>query len=263
MTQATPGGRCRKAGRNRPSHSGGVLPVLISADIFRASRLVEWEVEKMKILSLFRSILTLGQGVLGGLSEESAGPDPIALFGRWFREAERAGIFLSEAITLATATKEGKPSARMMLLKGVGEDGFTFFTNYESRKAEQLEENPRAAIVCHWPILQRQIRIEGAVTPLSEEESDAYFATRPRGSQIGAWASKQSHTLESRQELVERVEEYEEKFAGKDVPLPPFWGGYRLAPERIEFWQGRADRLHDRFRFLREGGGWARARMSP
>ncbi len=217
----------------------------------------------MKILSLFRSILTLGQGVVGGLSEESAGSDPIALFGRWFREAERAGIFLSEAVTLATATKEGKPSARMMLLKGVGEDGFTFFTNYESRKAEQLEENPRAAIICHWPTLQRQIRIEGTVTRLSEEESYAYFSTRPRGSQIGAWASKQSHTLESRQELEERVKEYKEKFAGKDVPLPPFWGGYRLAPERIEFWQGRADRLHDRFRFLREGDGWARARTSP
>jgi pyridoxamine 5'-phosphate oxidase len=217
----------------------------------------------MKILSLFRSILTLGQGVVGGLSEENAGSDPIALFGRWFKEAERAGIFLSEAITLATATKDGKPSARMMLLKGFDERGFTFFTNYESRKAGQIEENPRAAIICHWPTLQRQIRIEGTVTRLPEDESYAYFRTRPRGSQIGAWASKQSHTLESRQELEEKVKKCEEEFADKDVPLPPFWGGYRMAPERMEFWQGRADRLHDRFRFLREGDGWIRDRMSP
>ena len=217
----------------------------------------------MKILSLFRSILTLGQGVVGGLSEEHAGSDPIALFGRWFKEAERAGVFLPEAITLATATKDGKPSARMMLLKGFDENGFTFFTNYKSRKAGQIEENPRAAIICHWSTLQRQIRIEGTLARLSEEESYAYFSTRPRGSRIGAWASKQSQTLESRQALEERVKEYEAEFAGKDVPLPPFWGGYLLTPERIEFWQGRADRLHDRFRFLREGDGWARARMSP
>jgi pyridoxamine 5'-phosphate oxidase len=217
----------------------------------------------MRILSLFRSILTLGQGVVGGLSEENAGSDPIALFGRWFREAERAGIYLPEAITLATASKNGKPSARMMLLKGFDEKGFTFFTNYESRKAGQIEENPRAAIICHWSTLQRQIRIEGTLTRLSEEESYAYFSTRPRGSRIGAWASKQSRTLESRQELEEKVKEYEAEFAGKDVPLPPFWGGYLLTPERIEFWQGRADRLHDRFRFLREGDGWTRKRMSP
>ena len=217
----------------------------------------------MKILSLFRSILTLGQGVVGGLSEENAGSEPIALFGKWFKEAERAGIFLSEAITLATATRDGKPSARMMLLKGFGEEGFTFFTNYESRKAGQIEENPRAAIICHWPTLQRQIRIEGTLARLSEEESYAYFSTRSRGSQIGAWASKQSQTLENRRELEDMVKEYEAKFAGKDVPLPPFWGGYLLTPERMEFWQGRADRLHDRFRFLREGDGWTRARMSP
>jgi pyridoxamine 5'-phosphate oxidase len=200
---------------------------------------------------------------MAGLSEEAAGNEPLPLFRRWFNEAEKAGIFLPESMALATATPDGKPSVRFVLLKGYGDGGFVFFTNYGSRKASELEANPEATLIFHWAILQRQVRLEGAAERISHEDSEAYFHSRPRGSQIGAWASAQSEPLPSRRELEDRVKKYESEFRGKDIPLPPFWGGYRLKPRSIEFWQGRASRLHDRIKFVREGGGWKRVRLYP
>ncbi len=166
-------------------------------------------------------------------------------------------------MTLATATPDGMPAARMMLLKGVDQRGFTFFTNYESRKGRELLANSRAALVFHWAVLQRQVRVEGSVERLTHAESEAYFQTRPRGSQIGAWASRQSAELSSREELDRRVREHQDRFAGQAVPLPPFWGGFRLTPTAIEFWQGRINRLHDRLRYVRDGSGWTVARLYP
>lgn len=166
-------------------------------------------------------------------------------------------------MTVATATNNGAPAARMMLLKGVDSRGFVFYSNYESRKAGELLANPRAALVFHWAVLQRQVRVEGGVTRLTPDESEAYFRTRPRGSRIGAWASKQSAALPGRGELDGRVREYEQRFADREVPLPPFWGGYRLAPAVIEFWQGRVNRLHDRLRYTRTDGGWSVSRLYP
>lgn len=210
-----------------------------------------------------RAIFTLGRGVTVGLTELEAGPDPIALFRDWFATAARAGLFMPESMALATASPDGAPSARMVLLKGFDARGFVFFTNYGSRKAEELEANPRAALVLHWPVLERQVRIEGSVARISTEESFAYFRSRPRGSRIGAWASEQSHPLESRAALEARVREFDAKFPGDDVPLPDFWGGYRLAPARIEFWQGKANRLHDRLLYEKDGSGWKVTRLYP
>ena len=217
----------------------------------------------MSVISTLRSLLTLGRGVVRGLSEETAGPDPIALFATWYEDARRSRIQLPEAMSLATATSDGVPSARMMLLKGFDERGFRFFTNYESRKGGELSTNARAAIVFYWPSLQRQVRIEGISERLTEEESYEYFRTRPRGSRIGAWASAQSSVIENRAHLDRRFREYEARFRGQDVPLPPFWGGFRLRPLRIEFWQGRLNRLHDRIAYDRTEGGWRMSRLSP
>lgn len=201
--------------------------------------------------------------MVSGISELSVTDDPIVMFRTWFDAARRAGIFLPESICLATSTTDGVPSARMMLLKGVDERGFVFFTNYESRKGDELAANPRAALVMHWAVLERQVRIEGTVAKLSSEESEAYFRTRGRGSRIGAWASAQSRPLENRAELERQVRDYDRKFPGDNVPLPPFWGGYRLHAERIEFWQGRVNRLHDRLVYTREGTGWRVTRLNP
>jgi pyridoxamine 5'-phosphate oxidase len=217
----------------------------------------------MALWSTVRAFFTAGKGVLGGLSEEAAGDDPLALFHTWFQEAEGSGVYLPESMALGTATPDGKPSVRLVLLKGYGEDGFVFFTNYDSRKAAELEANPEATLVFHWAILQRQIRLEGTVQRITEEESEAYFHSRPRGSQIGAWASKQSEPLGDRRELEKRVKEFQTEFKKGPIPLPPFWGGYRLNPRSVEFRQGRADRLHDRIRFTRDGVGWARLRLYP
>ena len=217
----------------------------------------------MSLLTAIRSFFTVTKGTVGGLSETSAGDDPITLFREWFAAAKRASILLPEAMTVATSTPDGIPSARMMLLKGVDHEGFVFYTNYESRKAEELDANPRVALVFHWSILERQVRVEGSVRRLSGEESTAYFSTRSRGSQIGAWASQQSSQLSDRATLEQRVREYRERFREDDVPLPPFWGGYRAVPERIEFWQGRLDRLHDRIRFTRQNGIWVKTRLYP
>jgi pyridoxamine 5'-phosphate oxidase len=207
--------------------------------------------------------MTLGQGMARGLTELTAGPDPVALFADWFASAKQAGLMLPEAMTVATASREGSPSARMMLLKAFGADGFVFYTNYESRKASELEENPRAALVLHWPTLQRQVRVEGRVERLSPEDSTAYFDSRPRGSRIGAWASKQSSPLENREDLERRFKESEQQFADGRIPLPPYWGGFRVIPEFIEFWQGRINRLHDRLRYSRTSHGWTVQRLYP
>lgn len=217
----------------------------------------------MSLLSTLRALLVLGRGTVRGLSEEDAGDDPLALFQRWFQDAKRAGLFLPESMVLATASAEGTPAARTMLLKGFDERGFRFFSNYESRKGRELAENDRAALVFLWGVLQRQVRVAGRVERLSEAESRDYFATRPRGSQLGAWASNQSSVIPDRAALDGRFQEHEERFRGSDVPLPPNWGGYRLLPHSIEFWQGRTNRLHDRLLYTREAEGWSLSRLAP
>jgi pyridoxamine 5'-phosphate oxidase len=190
--------------------------------------------------------------------------DPIEQFRRWYAEVEASGAPQPEAMTLATATPDGRPSARVVLLKQVDARGFVFFTNRESRKGRELEANPHVALAWLWPGLERQVRATGTVAQLSEAESDAYFATRSRGSQLGAWASQQSRPLARRGELDERWAELEAQYADADVPRPPHWGGFRVAPREIEFWQGRANRLHDRFAYTRTvDGRWERVRLAP
>ena len=191
-----------------------------------------------------------------------ASANPITEF---LSAVERAGArgVDTAPVALATADASGRPSVRMVLLRGADEHGFVFHTNYSSRKARDLTENPHAAICVHWHAIEEQIRIEGTVEQLDDRASDDYFASRPRGSQIGAWASRQSETLDSRETLEEEYRAVEQRFHGGPVPRPPFWGGFRLIPERIEFWFGRADRLHDRLLYLREGDGWRVERLYP
>jgi pyridoxamine 5'-phosphate oxidase len=188
--------------------------------------------------------------------------DPIGVIRSWLDEA-RAVMREPAAMTLATATTSGEPSARIVLLRGLDERGLTFFTNHASRKGDELRSNPRAAAVLHWWELGRQVRVEGPVEEISAEESAAYWSTRPRGSQIAAWASPQSRPLSARGELDALVRGVEQRFDGAAVPLPPFWGGYRLAPESIELWTHRDDRLHDRVRYLRSDEGWRRELLAP
>jgi pyridoxamine 5'-phosphate oxidase len=188
-------------------------------------------------------------------------PDPIAQFRAWLREAEHATA-RPEAMVLATATAAGQPSARVVLLRGLDERGFVFFTNRESRKGEELAENPRAALVFHWPELGRQVRVEGDVQLLPEDESEAYWRSRPRGSRLAAWASPQSRPL-ARSELDRLYTEAAQRFGAGDIPLPPFWGGYRVVPLAVEFWLHRENRLHDRIRYRRAAEGWLRERLAP
>ncbi len=222
-----------------------------------------WWPDCMSLRSILRSLRTAGRGVLVGLPQAAEASDPFDLFDAWLRAAADAGIIEPTAMTLATATADGEPSARIVLLKEHGPAGFVFYTNYQSRKARDLSDNPRAALVFYWPVLARQVCVEGRVERVSREESERYFATRGRGSQLGAWASRQSEPLERRDELLTRFEEEKRRFDGHDVECPPFWGGYRLIPLRIQFWQGRADRLHDRVVFEPRDGGWAGRRLNP
>ena len=199
----------------------------------------------------------------GTLLEGEVDRDPLAQFRRWYADAEAAEIRMPQAMVLATASANGAPSARMVLLKGVDDGEFVFFTGYVSRKAGELASNPAAALLFYWDPLGRQVRVEGFVRRVSAGESDAYFATRPRGAQLAAAASKQSAVLSSRDELDSRVAALERRYAGGDVPRPEHWGGYRLTPDVYEFWQHREDRAHDRLRYRRDGGGWIVERLSP
>ncbi|MGQ0520026.1 MAG: pyridoxamine 5'-phosphate oxidase [Actinomycetota bacterium] len=193
---------------------------------------------------------------MAGLHEDDVVPDPVEQFLRWYEEAG------TDAVALATAAADGAPSARMVLLKGVDQRGFVFFTNRASAKARDLAANPRAGLLFHWPP-DRQVRVTGDVAPVDDGESDAYWRTRPRASQLGAWASRQSEVIEGRGVLEGRLAEAERRFASTDVPRPGFWGGYRLTPSTIELWHHREDRLHDRLRYRRAGAGWVLERLSP
>lgn len=198
------------------------------------------------------------------LSEADAPATPFALFAQWILEAENANLVEPSAMTLATATREGIPDARMVLLRGFDERGFVFYTNYESRKAAELAENPLAALVLYWGPLTRQIRIEGTVATLTPEESDAYFRSRPFGHKLGALASPQSQVIPDREFLEDRLQKLLANYpSDADVPRPAHWGGYRVAPHAIEFWQGRANRLHDRLRYRKKGDGWIIERLAP
>jgi pyridoxamine 5'-phosphate oxidase len=199
-----------------------------------------------------------------GLDESNADADPLRLFQRWFDEARVASLPLPEAMTLATATKDGRPSARLVLLKQADERGFVFYTNYGSQKARELDANSEAALVFYWPQLERQVRVEGSVSRVSPAESDEYFQTRPRESQIGALASPQSEVISGRAVLQRRFEELEAFYGDRDIERPAHWGGYRLQPERIEFWKGRPGRLHDRLLYERQAdGSWTIKRLAP
>ncbi len=197
------------------------------------------------------------------LDEGAAGPDPLALFERWFRDAMNAEVPFSNGMVLATAATDGQPSARVVLLKRFGQDGFVFHTNYESRKGEELARNPAAALLVWWPELHRQVRIEGRVARVDPAESDEYFASRPRASNLSAMASAQSRAIESRAALEREVEAVTAAWDGRELERPPHWGGYCLAPHALEFWQGREDRLHDRLCYRRAGQGWTCERLSP
>ncbi len=198
-----------------------------------------------------------------GLSESDVDPEPVEQFRRWFGEALAAGLHEPNAMIVATASPDGLPSARVVLLKGFDDRGFVFYTNYEGRKGRELEENPRAALLFYWGELERQVRIEGTASRVSGEESDAYYAGRPRGSRLGALASEQSRVVGSREVLEGRIRTLEAEYEGRDVPRPAFWGGYRVEPEAMEFWQGRENRLHDRLVYRRGEVGWKMERLQP
>jgi len=200
----------------------------------------------------------------GTLDRLTVAPNPFAQFELWLKDALRTeGAVEGNAMTLATVDADGQPAARIVLLRGHDERGFVFFTNYESRKGHALKTHPKAALLFYWGGPERQIRIEGSVEPVSAAESDAYFATRPRGHRLSAWASQQSEIVVDRETLERKMNEADERFAGAEVPRPPYWGGYRLTPQRFEFWQGRPNRVHDRIAYTRDDGRWRIERLSP
>lgn len=217
----------------------------------------------MTLFEKLRCLFTFGQGVALPLPELSSNTTPDQLFEQWFADASKSGILLPEAMSVSSCNSDGQPSSRMVLLKDYDEEGFVFFTNYESRKSHELSENNKVALLFHWNVLQRQIRIEGTVEKVSTQESADYFHSRDRGSQVGAWASKQSQKLKYDDELKERMSHYQDKFSEGEVPHPEFWGGWRVKPHAIEFWQGRANRLHDRLCFEKEGETWLNHKLHP
>lgn len=198
-----------------------------------------------------------------GLVEEELTPEPLELFHRWFEQARAGGLREPNAMVLATVGPEGRPSARTVLLKGVEDGAFRFFTNRSSRKGAELAADGRCALVFGWYDVQRQVRVEGTARPLSRADDEEYFATRPRGSQLGAWASAQSQAVGARADLEAAYAEAEARFAGGPVPCPPYWGGYAVVPDAVEFWQGRRGRMHDRLRYRRVGTGWTTERLAP
>jgi pyridoxamine 5'-phosphate oxidase len=199
-----------------------------------------------------------------GLQEQSLPAWPLPFFERWFKEALHAKVLDANALTLATLTPKGLPATRTVLLKGLDSKGFQFFTNYKSQKGRELSRRPHASLLFFWKELERQVRVDGRVEKVSKAESDIYFKTRPRGSQLGAWASDQSQVIPDRDYLEGRLKFFDKKFKGRSVPRPPYWGGFRLVPQLVEFWQGRPNRLHDRIRYrLVSGSDWKRERLSP
>ena len=197
------------------------------------------------------------------LTEDNTDKNPFRQFSKWYNLALNSGFLHPDAMMLATADKMGKPSARIVLLKGFDEKGFIFFTNYESKKGVELAQNPYAALLFYWDKLDKQVRIEGSVEKTTRSESEEYFKTRPRGSQLGAWASEQSKVIPNRGIIEKKFEELDSKYKDREIPLPDFWGGYRLVPENFEFWYGRENRLHDRIRYVLEGGKWKIERLAP
>lgn len=200
---------------------------------------------------------------LAGLDEADLAPDPFTMFGRWFDAVRDAGVLEPNAMVLSTVSADGVPSSRTVLLKGLTDHGFVFFSNYDSRKGAELAANPHCSLLFGWYELQRQVRIEGVASRIPREETEAYFASRPRDSQLGAWASAQSSVVASRAELEAAYAEVEARFAGGAVPAPPHWGGYLVTPERVEFWQGRRSRMHDRLAYRRAGVDWVTERLAP
>lgn len=217
----------------------------------------------MTFIEKIRCLLTFGQGVALPLPDISKETSPITLFDSWFKDANQSGILLPEAMSVSSCDSNGQPSSRMVLLKSFDEKGFVFYTNYGSRKNNEITDNNKVSLLFHWNVLQRQVRIEGTIEKTSKAQSEAYFHSRDRGSQIGAWASKQSQRISEENELELRVKQYEEKFKGKEVPLPDFWGGINVKPQYFEFWQGRASRLHDRVCFQKNESNWEQFKLHP
>ena len=217
----------------------------------------------MTLLEKLKCLFTFGQGVALPLAEIPSDATPLSLFTQWFNDANKSGVLLPEAMSVSSCSSDGQPSSRMVLLKDFDERGFVFFTNYGSRKSHELMQNDKVALLFHWNVLQRQIRIEGTVEKVTAQESADYFHSRDRGSQVGAWASKQSQQLTHNDELKERMAHFNNKFTEGEVPHPEFWGGWRIKPTYIEFWQGRASRLHDRVCFEKKGDAWNNFKLHP
>ena len=218
----------------------------------------------MTLFEKLRCLLTFGQGVALPLPKIPNDAQPFPLFNQWFEEAKKSGVLLPEAMSVSSCGADGQPTCRMVLLKEFNDDGFVFYTNYTSRKSHNLEENNKVALLFHWNVLQRQIRIEGTVEKISLEQSAQYFHSRDRGSQVGAWASKQSAKITHEDELQKRVDYFNTKYPHGEIPHPEFWGGWQVKPTYIEFWQGRANRLHDRICFEKESSGqWTQFKLNP